>query len=928
MPRSIHIRGARTHNLQNIDLEIPRDRLVVITGPSGSGKSSLAFDTIYAEGQRRYVESLSAYARQFLDQMEKPDVDDIEGLSPAIAIEQRTTSAHPRSTVATLTEIYDHLRLLFARIGVPISPHTGRELRSQSPSDVIRRLAGLPEGTRFGILSPVVRGQRGGHERLLEELLRDGFTRLRVDGQTVRLDDALRLDKRKRHDVDVYVDRIIRRPSSDGRIADSVELAFRLGHGLLSLEFPDDGREELVSEHCAEPETGFSMPPLEPRLFSFNSPHGACPRCHGLGAIDVFDPTLIVPDPTLSLADGAVEPLRERLRDHLPILRAVARRYGGDVRTPWKELPSPTREGVLYGTGDTSIPVRFEGAGQTYRFEKPYEGVIPLLERRRRETAADSIRDTVRRFARSVSCPECGGTRLRTEARCVRVSGLRIHEVVALSVDRALDWIQRLDVPEHVRPVAERPCEEIAGRLGFMQAVGLGYLGLDRSAATLSGGEAQRIRLATQIGRSLMGVLYVLDEPSIGLHARDTERLLATLRQLRDHGNSVIVVEHDEATIRAADHVIDLGPGAGRLGGRVTAEGPPDALHPPGSLTARYLRGDRRIELPSARRPPDRGWLQLRGARAHNLKGDPLRLPLGLLVGVSGVSGSGKSSLVHHGLLPALRGAVDLELEGADHIDKVIAIDQSPIGRTPRSNPATYTGLFSDIRELYAQLPESKVRGFKPGRFSFNVKGGRCETCQGDGVVRVDMQLLPDVYVPCQTCDGRRYNPETLQIRHQGASIADVLAMTVDEAGERFRAVPAMVRKLDSLRRVGLGYVQLGQGANTLSGGEAQRLKLAKELARRAPGPTLYVLDEPTTGLHFEDIRQLMSVLQSLVEPGHTVLVIEHDLDVLKCVDWLVDLGPEGGDLGGRILAEGPPERVAEDPHSITGRFLRSRLAR
>ncbi len=877
---------------------------------------------------------MSAYARQFLDQMDRPDLDQVDGLPPAIAIPQRTSVSNPRSTVATLTEIHDHLRVLYARVGTPFSPHTGRPLRALTAAEMVGELMKKPRGTRIEVLAPVVRGTKGRHGKVFERLRRAGFHRLRIDGQPWRLDEEPELDPRRRHDVEVVVDRVVIKPSMRARLSESVDLALRLSDGLVLIHDLTDGTEALRSEHCSEPETGFSMPPLEPALFSFNSPFGACPVCSGVGTVQRFDPDLVVPDPSIRLRDGAVAPVKERLRDVLPIFEALAKRHRTRTDLPWDHLPEDMKTAVLHGTGNEALDVRFEGLHASHRVQKPYEGVIPQLERRFRESAAESARAALRQYARTRPCPDCQGTRLRLEARCVKVGTQRIDEVVAMSVQTALSWVERLDLDEEAKTIAERPLQELAGRLRFMSSVGLDYLNLDRAAATLSGGEAQRLRLATQLGRSLTGVLYVLDEPSIGLHARDTERLIATLRALRDLGNTVIVIEHDESTIRAADWVIDMGPGAGQAGGHVVGQGPPEHIEPSTSPTARYLTGMRSLDVPSSRRNPA-GWLELHGPTGHNLKGGRFRFPLGVFIGVSGVSGSGKSTLVSQTLLRTLQARLHhsrtavapyKDLVGLEQLDKVIAIDQRAIGRTPRSNAATYTGLFDDVRALFAQLPEAKWRGFKPSRFSFNVRGGRCETCKGDGVVKVEMQLLPDVYVRCRSCSGRRYNEETLTIRYRGVTVADVLDMTTDDAFATFQSVPAMARKLGTLQRVGLGYLRLGQGANTLSGGEAQRLKLAKELARRETGRTLYVLDEPTTGLHFDDIRQLLRVLNELVDLGNTVLVIEHDLDVLKSVDWIMDLGPEGGAGGGRLVAEGPPETVARS-EGHTGRHLRRALA-
>ena len=927
-PREIVVRGAREHNLRGIDVRIPRDRLVVITGLSGSGKSSLAFDTIYAEGQRRYVESLSAYARQFLDQLRKPEVEEITGLSPAISIEQRTVSRNPRSTVGTITEILDHLRLLWARAGEPHCWICGLPIESQSVQQMTDRVLRLPEGTRAELLAPVVRGRKGKYEKELDEWRRQGFTRVRVDGVVHELADDIRLARHVAHDIDLVVDRIVVREAARGRIAESLETALRMGAGMVRVLA--GGEEWLLSEKNTCPRDGVSFPEIAPRLFSFNSPAGACPACDGLGTREELDPARVVPDPDRRLRD-AIEPWgsgRRLPKYYGALLASLARHFDVSIDTPWRELPERARAGILHGVREP-VEFVFERAGRSERVVRPWDGVLGELARRGDDEA-------LARFRSPRPCSACDGSRLRPEARAVRIGGLAIDALCRMPIAEAARFLGALELPPRRAQVAERILRELGDRLRFLLDVGLGYLSLDRPAASLSGGEAQRIRLATQVGASLMGVLYVLDEPSIGLHPRDNRRLLATLLRLRDQGNSLLVVEHDEETIRAADWVIDMGPGAGIHGGAVVAEGPPAAIESaPGSLTGDYLAGRRRIAVPRERRTPGDRWLVLHGARAHNLKDVTLRLPLGLLVAVTGVSGSGKSTLVnetlHRALAARLHGAQEPpgpfeRLEGAELLDKVIAVDQSPIGRSPRSNPATYCGAFDGIRRVFAGLPEARLRGWGPGRFSFNVKGGRCEACQGDGQLRVEMHFLPDLFVTCEVCRGRRYERETLGVRFKGLSIADVLELSVEEALGVFENVPAVRRPLQTLHDVGLDYVHLGQAATTLSGGEAQRIKLARELARRDTGRTLYLLDEPTTGLHFADVDRLLGVLQRLVELGNTVLVIEHHLDVIRCADWVIDLGPEGGEAGGRIVAEGPPEAIARARDSHTGRALAAHL--
>ncbi|PRR76235.1 excinuclease ABC subunit UvrA [Neomoorella humiferrea] len=934
----IVIRGARVHNLKNIDVTIPRDKLVVITGLSGSGKSSLAFDTIYAEGQRRYVESLSSYARQFLGQMDKPDVDAIEGLSPAISIDQKTASHNPRSTVGTVTEIYDYLRLLFAHIGRPHCPRCGRLITAQTVSQMVDRLLAYPEGTRFQVMAPVVRGRKGEYRQLLEEIRRQGYVRVRVDGEIRETGEDISLAKNKKHNIEVVVDRLQVRPGVASRLAESLETALKLADGVVLIDIID-GEELLLSEKFACIECGVSLPEITPRLFSFNNPYGACPACTGLGVTMKVDPDLVIPDRNLTLREGAIVPWSRGNNGYLQILECLAEHYGFDLDVPVRELKPEHLQVILYGSGQERIKFRYTNRfGDRRVYEAPFEGIIPNLERRYQETQSEWSRAEIEGYMSQRPCPACRGARLKPEALAVRVGGLNICEFAALNIREAAAFLRDLKLNEREEIIARQVLKEIQARLQFLLDVGLDYLTLDRPAATLSGGEAQRIRLATQIGSQLMGVLYILDEPSIGLHQRDNARLIATLKRLRDMGNTVIVVEHDEDTMRAADYLIDIGPGAGDGGGRVVAAGTPkEVMADPNSLTGQYLSGRRRIPVPAVRRRPGDKWLTIKGAREHNLKNIDVSFPLGLFIGVTGVSGSGKSTLVNEILYRALAqrlngarinpGDFDAII-GVEYLDKVIEVDQSPIGRTPRSNPATYTGVFDDIRALFAATPEARARGYKPGRFSFNVKGGRCEACGGDGIIKIEMHFLPDVYVPCEVCGGSRYNRETLAIKYKGKSIADVLAMTVDEAAEFFAAIPRVHRRLTTLQDVGLGYITLGQPATTLSGGEAQRVKLAAELARRSTGRTMYILDEPTTGLHMADIERLLDVLQRLVDAGNTVVVIEHNLDVIKSVDYIIDLGPEGGEGGGRVVAAGTPEEVCRVKESYTGQFLAPVLER
>jgi excinuclease ABC subunit A len=933
----IVIHGAREHNLRNVHLELPRDRLIVFTGLSGSGKSSLAFDTIYAEGQRRYVESLSAYARQFLGQMEKPDVDFIEGLSPAISIDQKSGSRNPRSTVGTITEVYDYLRVLYARIGHPHCPKCGRPIGRQTPDQIVDQVLSLPEGTRFQVLAPVVRGRKGEYERLLKDLARRGFARARIDGEVRELSDPIRLDRYYKHDIEVVVDRLVAKPDIRRRVADSVETALELSEGLAALAVQTDGKEEIVtfSEKLACTYDGLSFDELAPRNFSFNSPYGACVACDGLGIRLEVDPALVVPDPDLSIRDGAIAPFASaRLEYWGRVLEATAGGHGFSLDTPWRKLSQANRDVILYGS-DEEIYVRYRNRyGRQRAYWTTYEGVVPVVERRHAETDSDHARWRWEQYMREVPCRSCKGARLKPESLAVTVADLNIAELTSMSVAATLAFLERLpeQLTDREQMIAERLLKEIRARLGFLVDVGLDYLTLDRTAGTLAGGESQRIRLASQIGSGLVGVLYVLDEPSIGLHQRDNRRLMDTLVRLRDLGNTLIVVEHDETTIRTADWVVDIGPGAGKAGGEIVYTGPVAGIldYEP-SITGAYLAGRRSIPTPRVRRRPDDKVLEVKGASEHNLKRIDVAFPLGLLICVTGVSGSGKSTLVEDVVHRALQQRVNRSrivpgkhrrLVGWEQIDKVVHVDQSPIGRTPRSNPATYTGVFDHVRRLFSQTPEARVRGYKPGRFSFNVRGGRCEACAGDGQIKIEMHFLPDVYVTCEQCKGKRYNRESLMVKYKGRSIADVLAMSVDESLDFFRNIPVIARHLQTLSDVGLGYIKLGQPAPTLSGGEAQRVKLASELSRRATGRTFYILDEPTTGLHFDDVRKLLSVLERLVDAGNTVVVIEHNLDVVKTADWLIDLGPEGGDAGGEVVASGAPEEVARDRASYTGRFL------
>lgn len=936
----LRIQGAREHNLKNISLDIPKNKLVVITGLSGSGKSSLAFDTLYAEGQRRYVESLSAYARQFLELMQKPDVDSIEGLSPAISIEQKTTSNNPRSTVGTVTEIYDYLRLLYARIGVPYSPTTNLPIESQTISQMIDSIMQYPEGTKLYVLAPIIRGRKGEYKKELMDLRKKGFGRIKIDGNLYELEEAPELSKNQKHDISVVVDRLIITPGIEQRLADTLETALGLSDGLLNVENIDTKTSQTFSSKFACPISGFTLEEIEPRLFSFNNPYGACPTCDGLGVKLEIDPNLVIPNTALSLLEGAIVPWSSSFNDYyIQTLESLARHYKFNMVTPYRDLPQPIQEILLYGSGKEKISFHYREKLKRYSLSKPFEGIIPNLTRRFRETESGNIRDDISRYQSTHVCESCLGYRLKPEALCVKISGNHIGEITSLSIKDALEWIHQL--PPHLsqkaQEIANRILKEIRERLGFLVSVGLGYLTLSRMAGTLSGGEAQRIRLASQIGSGLTGVLYVLDEPSIGLHQRDNEKLIGTLKHLRDLGNSVLVVEHDEDAMRASDFLIDMGPGAGIHGGEIIAFGPPDTvIENPKSITGHYLKGIKSIAVPKTRRPAKHNqWVTLKGATGHNLKNVTASFPLGTLTCLTGVSGSGKSSLIietlYKSLARVLNGSTETplpyeKLEGLEYIDKVIDIDQSPIGRTPRSNPATYTGAFTPIREWFSNLPESKARGYKPGRFSFNVKGGRCEACEGEGLIKIEMHFLPDVYVTCDQCKGKRYNRETLDITYRGKSIADVLEMTVEEAGQFFAAHPHLKDKFDVLQKVGLDYIHLGQSATTLSGGEAQRIKLAKELSKRATGQTIYILDEPTTGLHFEDIRKLLEVLNALVDQGNTVLVIEHNLEVIKTADWILDMGPEGGDGGGELLTFGPPEHIIKNSKSYTGYYLKPYL--
>jgi excinuclease ABC subunit A len=927
------VSGAREHNLKDVTVAIPRDSLTVITGLSGSGKSSLAFDTIYAEGQRRYVESLSAYARQFLGQMDKPDVDSIEGLSPAISIDQKTTSRNPRSTVGTVTEIYDYLRLLWARIGHPHCHICGRPISGQSAEQIIDQVMELPEGTRFMVLAPIVRGRKGEYGKQFEELRSEGFGRVKVNGEMRRLDEEIVLDKKYKHDIAVVVDRLVMKSELRKRLADSIETAVSLADGLVEVEMVDDERTLTFSEKFSCPVHGPSLVELEPRIFSFNAPHGACPRCTGLGSQMEIDPELVVPDPTLSIGEGAIAPWTVSASNYYDQLtQAIAERYDVELDTPWQDLPRDSQEFFLYGTNGERVQVSYRNRfGRRRSYATRFEGIVPNLERRYRETDSDFSRERIEEYMTLRPCPDCKGARLKPESRAVLVAGTPIHEFTALPARRALAWVRDLELSEHDRRIARLVLREIEERLRFLENVGIGYLSMDRAAATLSGGEAQRIRLATQIGSSLVGVLYILDEPSIGLHQRDNEKLIATLDRLRNLGNTVLVVEHDEGTMRAADHIVDMGPGAGEHGGHVVAEGTAEEVAAvPGSLTGQFLAGTRTIEIPARRRKPT-GYIGIDGASENNLRGINVKIPLGVLSSVTGVSGSGKSTLVNEVLLKAVsnhlhrgrqRAGAHKRITGLDQLDKIISVDQSPIGRTPRSNPATYIGLFDQIRELFSKTQEARARGYKPGRLSFNVKGGRCEVCRGDGQIKIEMHFLPDVYVPCEQCHGKRYNRETLEVRFKGKTIADVLEMPIEEALEFFAHIPKIRRRIQALVDVGLGYMRLGQPATTLSGGEAQRVKLAAELSKVATGRTMYILDEPTTGLHFADIQRLLEVLERLVQSGNSVVVIEHNLDVIKVCDRLIDLGPEGGDEGGDVIAQGTPEQVAEIARSHTGHFL------
>jgi excinuclease ABC subunit A len=942
MHKSISVRGAREHNLKGIDVDIPRDQLVVITGLSGSGKSSLAFDTIYAEGQRRYVESLSAYARQFLELMQKPDVDLIEGLSPAISIEQKTTSKNPRSTVGTVTEIHDYMRLLWARIGIPYSPATGLPIESQTVSQMVDRVMAMDEGTRLYLLAPIVRGRKGEYRKEFRELRKQGFQRLRIDGTLYEIEDVPELDKKLKHDIEVVVDRLVVREDIATRLADSFETALALADGIAIAENADGGAQTVFSAKFACPESGFTIEEIEPRLFSFNNPFGACPACDGLGTEMYVDPDLVVPDKGLSIRGGAIAPWSKTTSPYyLQTLDSILKHHKQSMTTPWIELPEQVRHVILYGSGTDTIEFRYDDGLRSYKTKKSFEGVVRNLERRWRETDSARMREEIETYQAKTDCSSCGGFRLKPEALAVKINKLHIGHTSKFSIREARDWFLSLDdvLSDKQKEIAGRILKEINERLGFLNNVGLEYLTLSRNSGTLSGGESQRIRLASQIGSGLTGVLYVLDEPSIGLHQRDNGRLLETLKNLRDLGNTVIVVEHDEEAIMVADHVIDIGPKAGLHGGELVAEGTPERImQTPKSITGQYLSGMAQVPVPKKRRDGHKGrFLRIVGANGNNLNNVTATIPLGAFICITGVSGSGKSTLTIETLYKAMARklhnakaapAPHERIDGLEWLDKIIDIDQSPIGRTPRSNPATYTGAFSPIRDWFTELPEAKARGYKPGRFSFNVKGGRCEACQGDGLIKIEMHFLPDIYVQCDVCKGKRYNRETLEIKFKGKSISDVLEMTVEEGQDFFKAVPSVREKMDTLMQVGLGYIKIGQQATTLSGGEAQRVKLAKELSKRATGRTLYILDEPTTGLHFEDVRKLLEVLHALVESGNTVVVIEHNLEVIKTADWIVDIGPEGGDGGGDIVACGTPEEVAQVAESYTGHYLAEVLAR